>query len=48
VTYMIYGKYVYGKVVQNGLTAITTSWVWSWGPPHRIWTRSEIVVIEII
>ena len=25
VTYMIYGKYVYGKVVQNGLTAITTS-----------------------
>ena len=48
VTYMIYGKYVYGKVVQNWLTAITTSGVWSWWPPHRIWTRSEIVVIEII
>ena len=48
VTYMIYGKYVYGKVVQNGLTAITTSGVWSWGPPHRIGTRSEIVLIEII
>jgi predicted MPP superfamily phosphohydrolase len=48
VTYMIYGKYVYGKVVQNNLTAITTSGVWSWWPPHRIGTRSEIVVIELI
>ncbi len=48
ITYMIYGKYVYGKVEQNGLTAITTSGVWSWWPPHRIGTRSEIVVIELI
>jgi uncharacterized protein len=47
VTYAIYGKYVYGQVVQNGLTAITTSGVGSWWPPQRIGTRSEIVVIDI-
>ena len=47
VTYFVYGKYVYGQVIQNGLTAITTSGVGSWGPPQRVGTRSEIVVIEI-
>ena len=30
VTYMIYGKYVYGKVVKDGMTAITTSGVGTW------------------
>jgi predicted MPP superfamily phosphohydrolase len=45
---MIYGRYVYGKVVQGSMTAITTSGVGSWWPPQRIGTRSEIVVIEIM
>ncbi len=45
---IVYGKYVYGQVVKNGLTAITTSGVGTWGPPQRIGTRSEIVEIEII
>lgn len=48
VTYMIYGKYVYGKVVKDKMTSITTSGVGTWWPPHRIGTRSEIVVIEIV
>lgn len=48
VTYMIYGKYTYGIVKKNGMTSITSNGVWSWWPPHRIGTRSEIVVIEIV
>lgn len=47
VTYMIFGKYVYGKVENNNLISITTSWVGSWWPPHRLGTRSEIVLLEI-
>ncbi len=48
VTYMLYGKYSYGIVRKNGMTSITSNGVWSWWPPHRIGTRSEIVVIEIV
>lgn len=43
----VYGKYVYGMVQDNTMTSITTSWVWTWWPPQRIGTNSEIVVINI-
>lgn len=47
ITDIIYGKYAYGMSVDNMLTSITTSGVWSWWPPQRLGTRSEIVVIEV-
>lgn len=43
----IYGEFVYGVVEKNWKYSITTSWVWGWWPPQRLWSRSEIIVIEI-
>lgn len=43
----IYGKYVYGLVENNGKYSITTSGVGNWGPPQRLWSQSEIVVVNI-
>ncbi len=48
ITRGIYGKFVYGMHTLKNLTAITTSGVGTWGPPQRIGTRSEVVVIEIL
>lgn len=44
---IIYGKYVYGLVKDNTQYAITTSWVGNWWPPQRLWSQSEIVVVNI-
>ncbi len=48
ITRSLYGRFSYGMTRLGMLTAITTSGVGTWGPPQRIGTRSEIVVIEIV
>lgn len=47
-SYMMFGKYAYGKSVDGDMTSITSSGVGTWWPPQRIGTRSEIVVIEVV
>ncbi len=47
ITRAIYGKYTYGMVQDHALTSITTSGVGTWGPPQRLWTLWEIVVMHI-
>lgn len=47
IPYLVFWKYAYGKYRKNGLTSITTSGVWTWWAPQRIWTSAEIVVITI-
>jgi predicted MPP superfamily phosphohydrolase len=42
----IFGRFAYGLNRFGGLQVITSSGVGTWGPPMRVATRSEIVVIE--
>ena len=44
-TYLIYGKYHYGLHRKQDLTIYTSNGTGSWGPPMRLWKRSEIVEI---
>lgn len=47
ITYMIFGRFHYGKSVIGDYTLYTSSWVGTWWPPMRIWTKSEIVIITL-
>jgi len=46
-TRKIYKEFFYGMNLLNEMTIITTSGVGTWGPPQRIGTNSEIVVINL-
>lgn len=43
----IYGEFVYWLIERNGKYSITTSWIWNWWPLQRLWSRSEIMLIEV-
>ena len=43
----IYKEFSYGMNLLNNMTIITTSGVGTWGPPQRVGTNSEIVVINL-
>ncbi len=45
ITKVMYGKYVYGLSRFDKTQVLTTSGVGTWGPPQRVGTTSEIVVI---
>lgn len=47
ITQAIYWEFYYWVVEKNWNYAITTSWIWSWWPPQRLWSRSEIFLINI-
>lgn len=47
-TSWIHKGFDYGQHEYNGLTVITTSGVGTWGPPQRVGTQSEIVVLELV
>ncbi len=42
----VFGPFAYGLNRHGGLQVITSSGVGTWGPPMRVATRSEIVVLE--
>ncbi len=44
-TKKIYGKFHYGTSSLNNTQVVTTSGAGTWGPPQRVGTNSEIVVI---
>lgn len=46
-TKKIYKEFSYGMNLLNKMTVITTSGVGTWGPPQRVGTNSEIVVITL-
>lgn len=45
ITKMVYGQFYYGLSKFNDMSVLTTSGVGTWGPPQRVGTNSEIVVI---
>jgi len=47
ITKKIYKEFSYGLNYLNEMAIITTSGVGTWGPPQRVGTDSEIVVIEL-
>lgn len=47
ITDMIYWKYSYWLNKDKNMYSLTTSGVWSWGPPQRLGTRSEIIILNI-
>lgn len=46
-TKKIYKEFSYGMNLLNKMTVITTSGVGTWGPPQRVGTNSEIMVINL-
>jgi predicted MPP superfamily phosphohydrolase len=46
-TYRIFGSYTYGLSRLGELITYTSSGVGTWGPPLRLGTQSEIVLIEL-
>lgn len=46
-TNWIHKGFDYGQHEYGGLTVVTTSGVGTWGPPQRVGTQSEIVVLEL-
>ena len=44
----IYGKHAYGLSTEGSSTFYTTSGVGSWGPPQRIGTQSEVLVVTFV
>lgn len=46
-TKMTYGKFYYGLNVLENTQVYTTSGVGSWGPPQRIGTDAEIIVMKL-
>ena len=40
--------YAYWKYKLWDKTAFVTQWIWTWGLPFRLWTQSEIVIINLI
>jgi len=47
ITDRMYGKYAYGHAEDGKKHSITTSGFGTWGPPQRLGTRSEIILIQI-
>lgn len=47
-TKSVYRKFFYGLSRQGGTQVYTTSGVGTWGPPQRVGTDSEIVIIKLI
>ena len=45
ITRLVYGKYYYGLNSSGNLQVLTTGGAGTWGPPQRVGTNSEIVVI---
>jgi uncharacterized protein len=45
-TSRVYGKYAYGLVRHGELTVYTSSGAGTWGPPMRVGTQPEIVLIQ--
>ncbi len=45
---MVYGKFTYGLQKTGDTQVFTSSGVGTWGPPIRVGTNSEIVVLELI
>ncbi len=39
--------YWYWRYDENWKTAIVTQWIWTWGLPFRLWTQSEMVIINL-
>lgn len=46
ITKIIYRWKDYGLYKKNNYNLYTTNWVWTWGPPMRIWNKPEIVVLN--
>jgi len=44
----IFGEYTYGHHLFQNMDVITTSGAGTWGPPQRIGTDSEIVIITLV
>jgi predicted MPP superfamily phosphohydrolase len=44
----VFGKAAYGHSEKGGMQIITTSGFGTWGPPHRLGTKAEIVVITFL
>ena len=40
--------YAYWEYKLWDRTAFVTQWIWTWGLPFRLWTQSEIVIINLI
>jgi len=40
--------YLYGEYKLWDKVAFVTQWIWTWGLPFRLWTQSEIVIINLI
>ncbi len=47
ITKAIYGKFHYGLQKLNSTQVYTTSGIGTWGPPQRVGTNSEIIVITL-
>lgn len=47
ITRAIYGAYMYGSNAHGSTTVITTSGAGTWGPPQRLGTNPEIVLITL-
>lgn len=45
ITRLVYGKFYYGLNTSGALQVLTTGGAGTWGPPQRVGTNSEIVVI---
>lgn len=45
---MVFGKFYYGLNYMNEMAVVTSSGAGTWGPPQRIGTKSEIVVIKLL
>lgn len=39
--------YLYGEYNLWDRTAFVTQWIWTWGLPFRLWTQSEMVLINL-
>jgi predicted MPP superfamily phosphohydrolase len=40
--------YAYWEYKLWDRTAFVTQWIWTWGLPFRLWTQSEMVIINLI
>jgi predicted MPP superfamily phosphohydrolase len=43
----VFGKFYYGLNYLNEMAVITSSGAGTWGPPQRLATKSEIVLIVL-
>lgn len=45
---MVFGEFYYGLNYMNEMAVVTSSGAGTWGPPQRLGTKSEIVVIHLL